>query len=300
MKNKYTLIDRLIRNVERTLHVVRVKLGIQRRSRDGASARIGIYVAYFDASWIFEDHLKSFRDLSAGTFNYYVMANCTSKQERKWFDSTMLKYKFVKIFNPRPMLLPLTHGESLQRMIDQTDDDIIVLCDVDAFPIKKGWDDFIISELKTKYAVSTIVEMRNREMPFFLHPCFLAFKRSLLKDGKIDVLPDHLNDPAYKITQYLAKLGKLNQENVTPLPPTKRCIALAPPSENEFLGHKDLIHGFGTTYSDWVFHFWFARYIAAKDGVTDGDLRLGTDVINPLIEQELAKLRQICAEALKN
>lgn len=258
-----------IRNLQR-------RVGRFRKARANPAARIGIYVAYFDASWIFEDHLRCIRDLSAGPFNYYVMGNCTSAAERDWFDATLAKFGFPVAFRPWPASMPLSHGESLQRLIEETDDEIIVLLDVDAFPIRHGWDDHVVSELSRKDVVGAVVDFPDRAMAVVLHPSFIAFRRSLLANNGLDVLPGEDNDPAYKITRYLQAMGRLTPEHVDALFPTRRAITVYPEGHNELFGRRDLVHGFGTTYADLVFHFWFGRHVATRQEPLD---RRGVPVV---------------------
>src|SRR5262245_40100252 len=46
-----------------------------------AGARLGVYVAYFDAAEIYRIHLAAFQQTCTGPFNYYVMKNCTTALE---------------------------------------------------------------------------------------------------------------------------------------------------------------------------------------------------------------------------
>ena len=93
------------------------------------------------------------------------MKNCTTVEEARRFDEIVSEFGFPRVFTPWPALEPFSHGESLQRMVDQTTDEIIVVCDVDAFPIARGWDDFIVRELATKDAVGAIVHIPERSWP---------------------------------------------------------------------------------------------------------------------------------------
>ena len=136
---RYSIFHRILRKLDRKTYKFRSKLNLIKKVNLDNEARIGIYVAYYDASWVFKEHLRSIRDLTEGLINYYVMGNCTSKEERAWFDTAVSDFEFPITFYPKPGLMPLTHGESLQRMVDRTNDEIIVLCDVDAFPLKYGW-----------------------------------------------------------------------------------------------------------------------------------------------------------------
>lgn len=281
--NSYT--KKLARKLDYWTYTLRRR--IFRRPKRSKEARIGIYVAYYDASWIFESHLQRIRDTTIGSFNYYVMGNCTTLQEQELFNDVAGRYRFVTPLKPALELMPHTHGQSLQRLIDITTDEIIILCDVDAFPVKQGWDDFLVKELVTKDVVAVVVDMPHRSMPVFLHPCFMAFRRDLLEKNKLNVLPAGNNDPGCMITTYLAKAGRLTPEHVTPLYPTHREIRLSPPGSNEFFGHSDLIHGFGTTYADMIFHFWFARHITKKQGVSDSGVNISSTEVEKVVTEVL-------------
>ncbi|MDP2829677.1 MAG: hypothetical protein Q8O37_13860 [Sulfuricellaceae bacterium] len=286
---------RVMRFLDISTYGFRRKFG---RPKMRNKARIGIYVAYYDASWIFEDHLCCIRDKTIGSFNYYVMGNCTTLIEQHVFNEVANRFDFVKVLHPWPRLLPYSHGQSLQRLIDHTTDEIIVLCDVDAFPIKDGWDDFVVKELATKDVVAVVVDMPQRSMPVFLHPCFMAFRRELLVNNRLNVLPENGNDPACMITTYLLDAGRLTLEHVTPLFPSHREIELSAPGTNEFFGRNNLIHGFGTTYADMVFHFWFARHIASKKGVRESETNLSETEVERVVRRVLDRVRQRSSKSL--
>ena len=290
---------RLARKGEQFLYDIRRRLGLFKKTKGNPHARIGVYVAYWDASWIFEDHLRCVRDLSAGPINYYVMANCRSSSERAWFDAALSRFSFPIPFHPWSQSPILTHGESLQRMIEATSDEIIVLCDVDAFPIKYGWDDWIVEELAHKDAVAVVVDMPGRDMPVFLHPSFIAFKRRLLVDNDLDVLTGEGNDPAYKISRYLMSRGRMTQEHVTPLFPVRHAIPLFPQGTGKLFGRGDLRHGFGTTYSDWVFHFWFGMFVARREAPKDqyGNELLSLGDMDRVLGETQAWIRGRCSSA---
>ena len=253
-----------------------------------ARARVGVYVAYFDAAEIYRLHLSAFRRTCSGAFNYYVMKNCTTALEAHRFDAIVSEFGFPRVFAPWPALVPFSHGESLQRMVDQTTDEIIVVCDVDAFPIARGWDDFIVRELATKDAVGAIVHIPERTgLRTFLHPCFLAFRRSLLEAHKLDLLRRVDGDPCYRITEWLLANGRFHEGWVTPLLPTAHELELFPGFTHapEF-GSRNLRHGLGTTYGDLVLHLWFWRTIARRRPVrgADGAVLVGVEQMERVLE----------------
>jgi len=265
---------------------------IPARPVDGSPrARLGVYVAYFDASEIFALHLSAFRDNTSGPFNYYVMANCTSTSEVRRFDEIATRFGFPTVFRPWPVREPFTHAESLQRLVDQTKDEIIVVCDVDAFPVMSGWDDFVLRELDTKDAVGAIVHIPDRgKFSTVLHPCFLAFRRSFLESHELDLRQLPGADPCARITEYLIDQARFHEGHVAPLLPTAHEVQLFPEFTHErVFGSKNLRHGFGTTYGDLVLHLWFWREVRRRRPVRSADGAVLVDVEQ--MEKVLASLR---------
>jgi hypothetical protein len=270
---------------------IRRRLGRLPTIAGSPRARLGVYVAYFDASEIFRLHLSAFRRTSSGPFNYYVMKNCTTTLEGQRFDEIASEYGFPTVFTPWPSLVPFSHGESLQRLVDRTTDEIIVICDVDAFPVASGWDDFVVRELATKDAVGAIVHIPDRTvLGTVLHPCFLAFRRSFLEEHKLDVLRRADGDPCYRITEWLFEHGRFHEGCVTPLLPTAHEMELFPGfTHAPVFGSRNLRHGLGTTYGGLVLHLWFWRTIARRRPVRGADGTILVDVEQ--MEQVLASLR---------
>jgi hypothetical protein len=258
-----------------------------------------VYVAYFDAAEIFPLHLSAFRRTSSGPFNYYVMKNCTTAPEAHRFDAIVSEAGFPTVFRPWPALLPFSHGESLQRMVDRTTDEIIVVSDVDLFPVAHGWDDFVVRELATKDAVGAVVHIPDRTgLRTVLHPCFLAFRRSFLEAHHLDVLPRAGSDPCYRITEWLFANGRFHEGYVTPLVPTAHEVELFPGfAHAPAFGSRNLRHGLGTTYGHLVLHLWFWRFFARRRPVrgADGSILVGVD----RMEQVLAALRAKLGEAAR-
>jgi hypothetical protein len=270
------LASKMGRRIERLAYGLRQGLGLLPKRGAAAGARLGIYVAYFDSSRYYRTHLECFARNTEGPFNYYVMKNCTTKAEAAAFDGFVGEYGFPHVFARWPSLEPLTHGESLQRMIEMTDDEVIVLCDVDAFPIRAGWDDYVLEQLETHDVVSVIAHFPHRErMPVFLHPCFMAFRRGFMRAHGLDVLAGEGHDPAWRFTRYLMGANAFDEAHVAGLFPTRREIDIpnSRPDARVF-GRTDLLHGFGTTYSDLVFHFWFSGSIRKLTPVYNDDGQL--------------------------
>lgn len=290
---------RLVRRARARAYRIRRRLGRLPTIGGAARARLGVYVAYFDAAEIFPLHLSAFRRTSSGPFNYYVMRNCTTPPEARRFDAIVSESGFPTVFRPWPALLPFSHGESLQRMVDRTTDEIIVVADVDAFPIAHGWDDFVVRELETKDAVGAIVHIPDRTgLRTVLHPCFLAFRRSFLEAHDLDVLPRGDGDPCYRITEWLLANGRFHEGCVTPLVPTGHEVELFPGfAHAPAFGSRNLRHGLGTTYGNLVLHLWFWRFFARRRAVrgADGSILVGVD----RMEQVLASLRAKLGEAAR-
>jgi hypothetical protein len=270
---------------------VRRRLGPPTKLAGAAGARLGVYVAYFDAAEIYRLHLSAFRRTCSGPFNYYVMKNCTTAEEARRFDAIVSEFGFPRVFAPRPALAPFSHAESLQRMVDRTTDEIIVVCDVDAFPIARGWDDFVLRELETKDAVGAVVHIPERaRLKTILHPCFLAFRRSFLDAHRLDLLRRADGDPCYGITEWLVENGRFHEGSVTPLLPTAHQRELFPGfTHAPVFGSTNLRHGLGTTYGDLVLHLWFWRTIVRRRPVRGADGSVLVDVEQ--MEETLASLR---------
>jgi hypothetical protein len=270
------LAKRTVRLARAAEYRIRNRLGWLRRVRGSSSARLGVYVAYFDAAEIYDLHLTAFRDNTAGAFNYYVMKNCTTFSEAHRFDAIVSAYGFPRVFTSWPAHVPFSHDESLQRMVDQTRDEIIVVCDVDAFPVVRGWDDFILRELETKDAVGAVVHIPERpRIKTLLHPCFLAFRRSFLDAHRLDLRGRVGADPCCRITEYLLENGRFHEGCVTPLVPTAHEMELFPGFTHEpVFGSRNLRHGFGTTYGGLVLHLWFWRVVTRRRPVTGADRSL--------------------------
>jgi hypothetical protein len=281
----------LLQRVRAGAYRMRRRLGPLPKVAGSPRARLGVYVAYFDAAEIYRLHLSAFQLTSSGPFNYYVMNNCTTALEGQRFDAIVSEFGFPRVFAPRPALAPFAHDESLQRMMDRTTDEIIVVCDVDAFPIARGWDDFVVHELQTKDAVGAVVHIPERAgLRTILHPCFLAFRRSLLESHGLDVLRRGDRDPCHRITEWLVENGRFHEGCVTPLLPTAHEVELFPGfTHAPAFGSQNLRHGLGTTYGGLVLHLWYWRIIARRRPVrgADGSVLVSVEQM----EQVLGSLR---------
>ena len=264
---------RLVRIARAAEYGIERRLGLRRTIPGSPRARLGVYVAYFDAAEIYPLHLRALRENASGPFNYYVMRNCTTTAEARRFDAIVADYAFPTVFTPWPAREPFAHDESLRRMVDRTTDEIIVVCDVDTFPVGPGWDDVVLRELGTKDAVGAVVHIPDRAGPrTLLHPCFLAFRRSWLDAQKLDLRRHGDGDPCGRITEHLIAHGRFHEGCVTPLLPTAHEIALFPGfTHAPAFGSTNLRHGFGTTYGDLVLHLWYWRTVARRRPVVGPD-----------------------------
>ncbi len=283
----------LIRLGRALAYRVRRRLGWLPVVRGSSRARLGIYVGYFDAAEIFGLHLDAFRNNTTGPFNYYVMKNCTTFEEARRFDAIVAEYDFPTVFSTWPAHEPFAHDESLQRMVDQTSDEIIVVCDVDAFPIVRGWDDFILRELQTKDAVGAIVHIPERsKIQTFLHPCFLAFRRSFLETNALSLRRRRGAEPCCRITEYLLERGRFHEGHVTPLLPTAHEVELWPGFRHDpVFGSENVRHGFGTTYGSLVLHLWFWRIVARRRPVRNaaGSILIEVEQMEKVLESIRSK-----------
>lgn len=231
--------------------------------------KLGIYTAYFNSSAYFCAHLKSLEMNTVGKYNYYIAKNFTIPDESSAFDEVVAKSRNVNVFGGlmgnQPC--PLRHGDSLQRMVAQTDNEIIVICDVDTLFLKQGWDKFVVNELETKLVVGILAYFGNRnedgQLGLVLHPSFMAFRRSLLEDNGLDLLDGEGNDPAYKITRYLVRQGLFNEENIAAITPSKVEFPNSWfPPRSGFGVDGQASHGFCTHYNDFFLHFWHSMNFA--------------------------------------
>lgn len=284
---------RVYRGLSRMLLPAQAMLRRETRRFRCPARRIGVYSAYFNSSAFFEAHLECLQKNTSGPFDYYVMKNFTHKSEAARFDEIAGKYPFVKAFSAGlgPFSCALSHGDSLQRLISSTDNEIIVLCDIDALITGYGWDEIVLRELEQKemVAVMAYFELRKSEnaIPLVAHPSFMAFKRSLLEENRLDVLHGEGNDPAYKLSRHFIRRGEFNETKITPLLPTQVDFPDGFfPKEAVFgkPGHPS--HGFCTSYGGFVFHFWFSRQYADRADIIadDGSILATHDVVKQKIE----------------
>ena len=261
---------RLIRGLRRKSLVAEACLHRRTRTFRRKPAKIGIFTAYYNSSAYFDTHLACIRRNTRSPYDYYVMKNYSVASEAQAFDITVEKHGFPRPFYgvSAPLCCPLPHGDSLHRMVSLTDNDIIGLCDVDAYLIKDGWDQWVLHQLEAKELVAVIVYFDGRLMPLLAHPSFMAFRRSMLEQNSLDVRHGEGNDPAYKITRHLIRNSRFDARSVTPLVATSVEFANGTYTQDVFglptAGNPS--HGFCTQYGDVLFHFWHSmNYAKAQD-----------------------------------
>lgn len=250
------------------------------QARASIGPRIGIYVAAYNSSATLESHLERIHRFTEMAFDYYIADNSTDPAEKHYFRETIARYPFATVIES-----PHTqHGDTLQYMVDVTANEIIVLFDVDCFPLKP-WDSWALERLQSKVAVGILSHVATREIDYHLHPSFMMFRRSLLADNRLDLRSGHIPrssrgklrnlDPAGKITTFLQAQGRFNSHYVEALLPTAVEVAFQEPFAWE--GRKNLRRGFGVTYEDRIFHFWFSRHFQNLQPIYDDQKRLVVD-----------------------
>lgn len=241
--------------------------------------RLGIYSAYYNSSVYLEAHLKCVQKNTHNKFDYYLMKNYTKRSESEKFDDIVARFPFVTVFDGSVGRIPCpnSHSESLQRMVSMTDNEIVVICDIDSFFISKGWDEKILTELELRDLVAVVAYFEKRtnrgQIPLVAHPSFMAFSRQFLENNKLDLYGGEGNDPAYKITRFLMESGRFDQTAVSPLLASHVDFPNGYFPEGPVFGsYKQPSHGFCTRYGDFFFHFWHSmnfsdgRDIMADDG----------------------------------
>lgn len=288
------LACRLIRRLRRKSLPVEAQVYRTTRIFRPKAARIGIFSAYYNSSAYFDTHLSCIRRNTRTAHDYYVMRNYTLAAESRAFDAAVERHGFPKPFYgvSGRLYCPLRHGDSLQRMISLTDNEIIVLCDIDAYLIKPGWDEWVLNALETKELVAVIAYFAGRaasgQIRLVAHPSFMAFRRSFLERNSLDVYEGEGNDPAYKITRHLIAQNRFGAESVVPLVPTGAEFANGSFAEDVFglptAGKPS--HGFCTHYGDLLFHFWHSmNYAQAQDIMGhDGKVLVAHDVVRQRVQ----------------
>lgn len=243
--------------------------------------RLGIYVASYHASKVLPTHLSKIARFTEMDFDYYITDNSYDPNEKARFLEITKAYDFaIRMQSPTN-----DHGETLQYMIDHTTNEYIALFDVDAFPLTY-WDKWAVEKLEKKYVVGILNHVECREIDYHLHPSFMVFKREFLEQNGLDLRAGNIHerktkrlpllDPAGKITCFLRGKNMFEQQFVEALLPTSVEIPFEAPFQ--WNGHDNLRRGYGVTYNNMIFHFWFGRHLRKFDPIYDDNKCL---VVNP-------------------
>ncbi len=250
---------------------------IYRQHLAGLKPRLGIYVAAYHASKILPTHLAKIAEFTESEFDYYIADNSKEPAEKKRFAEIIQDYKFVtEVDSPSSR-----HGNTLQYMVEHTANEIIALFDVDAFPLRP-WDRWALRKLKRKKVVGVLSHVASREIDYHIHPSFMVFRRSFLEQNHLDLLSGRLSrrrtsrspslDPAGKVTCFLKDRKEFNPRHVEALLPTQVEVPFQEPFQ--WHGSTKLRRGFGVTYNDMIFHFWYSRNLHNSSPIYDDHKQL--------------------------
>ena len=142
----------------------------------------------------------------------------------------------------------IEHGTWVTRLFAETTDDIIVLADIDAFPLSRAAYDSMIARAAEGELVG-LAQVANHKAPdrIYAGPMFLAIKRSLYHELGAPALTRSANcDVAQALTDRAQEAGK----TVTLIPPR---FAIQPKWPLAGQG----VFGIGTFYGDMEFFHLF-------------------------------------------
>ncbi len=254
---------------------------IYREHLAGLQPRLGIYVAAYHSSRILHTHLAKIAKNTEMEFDYYIADNSKQPDEKERFAEIIKQYDFVtELHSPSS-----SHGDTLQYMVEQTTNEIIALFDVDAFP-HKPWDHWALEKLQVKKLVGVLSYVASREIDYHLHPSFMVFQRSFLEQNDLDLRAGRLStrntnrqpglDPAGKLTCFLKERNWFTPAHIEALLPTKVEVPFHEPFQ--WGGSEQLRRGFGVTYNDLIFHFWYGRNLYESLPIYDDEKRLVVSV----------------------
>lgn len=255
--------------------------------------QLGIYAAYLNSSAYFAAHLNSIRLNTELPFDYYVFKNFTTHDESERFDCIAAKYGFVTVFRglPRGVPCPLSHGDSLQRMISMTDNEVIVVTDVDTLFLRRGWNNWMTAKLAERKVVGVVANFETRrdasQQQLTLHPSLLMIRRSFLERTGLHFRSGEGNDPGYLITRYLRNSGLFNSDHVEALVPTNVEFPNGWFTSDGPFGQRGTVsHGFCSTYGDLFFHFWHSmNFSTGRDIIAEGG---GVLVPHSVVQERVA------------
>ncbi|RPJ62323.1 MAG: glycosyltransferase [Acidobacteria bacterium] len=237
-----------------------------------ASSRLGIYVASYNASKVLRTHLAQIARFTESPFDYYIADNSADPGERSRFQDIVREFDFATVVNSPSR----HHGDTLQFLVENTSNELIALFDVDAFPLKP-WDRWAVESLGRKLVVGVLSYVDCREIDYHLHPCFMVFTRRFLTGNQLHLRAGRLPhtaggrlpllDPAGAITCWLRQRGMFNHQHVEALIPTGIEVPFGPAFQ--WGPHRNLRRGFGVTYNNMIFHFWYGRHLQTCQPIFD-------------------------------
>ncbi len=153
--------------------------------------------------------------------------------------------------NIRPLLLPLNigHGFALDIGVLSASTSIVVAFDIDAFPISPGWLQAVVDPLQYGAVIAGAHLHRA-----YIHPCFLALRRSDFLDYRLSFLPvGRCPSPEVLATGLYLDAGEA-VSHVLSLAYGTKAIHKIPPTSTRGPGV------IGTVFGDVVYHNFYSTH----------------------------------------
>ena len=76
------------------------------------------------------------------------------------------------------------HGECINKIIEQSKEDYLIIFDIDSIPLNKNFYNIIVNDIYDKNTLAGAVGCANHLNPdkVYVHPCFMAFHKKLYFD----------------------------------------------------------------------------------------------------------------------
>jgi len=73
------------------------------------------------------------------------------------------------------------HGECINKIIEQSKEDYLIIFDIDSIPLNKNFYNIIVNDIYDKNTLAGAVGCANHLNPdkIYVHPCFMAFHKKL-------------------------------------------------------------------------------------------------------------------------
>lgn len=137
------------------------------------------------------------------------------------------------------------HAFALERLLERTDRDLLVLLDCDATPLRAGWVETLAAGLRDGVAGHGIW------FAHYLHPACLCTRRTTLVHLEADLHPDYPHRDVFQGFTHRAQGAGLE------------LIRLA--DDGDYL-----FDGFGQTYGDHlIYHHWFGTRVNPAQGLEE-------------------------------